>query len=186
MWRAREKEVELESKLKRRYRDLSDSRREKRKDDSSNQSSGSKIDGGITYNSSYSDQEAGLGDDEVEKFLHSRAKRGRGAIGSRMDEPGPYLKALVHCQDNESSFDTRLEEKWERRVQGPERPLFLRSRSPDDCWHRQSLDREPSSSEPDREKKNRKEKKSEKKDRKERKDKKKKKSRHRHHHLHKS
>ena len=101
-----------------------------------------------------------------------------------MDEPGPYLKASLHCQDNEPSRDTRLEEKWERRIQCPERPLFLRSKSPDDSWHRENLEREPSSSEPNKEKKNRKEKKSEKKERKERKDRKK--SKHRHHHHHKS
>ena len=71
MWRAREKELELESKLKRRYKDRSESRGEKRKGDLSNQSSSSKIEEG-TYNSSYSDQEDGLGDDEVEKFLQSR------------------------------------------------------------------------------------------------------------------
>ena len=70
-----------------------------------------------------------------------------------MDEPGPYLKASLHCQDNEPSRDTRLEEKWERRVQCPERPLFLRSKSPDDSWHRENLEREPSSSEPNKEKK---------------------------------
>ncbi|CAM0905645.1 unnamed protein product [Alopecurus aequalis] len=183
MWRAREKEIELESKLKGRYQDRSDSRGMKRKGDSRNQSSSSKIEEGTAYNSSYSDQEDGLGDDEVKKFLHSRVKRGRGAVGSRMDEPGPYLKASLHCQDNEPRGHTRLEEKWERRVQGLERPLFLRSKSPEDCWHRENLDREPSSSEPDREKKNRKEK-LEKKERKEGKGKKK--SKHRHHHHHKS
>uniref|UniRef100_A0ACD5U8A9 Uncharacterized protein n=7 Tax=Avena sativa TaxID=4498 RepID=A0ACD5U8A9_AVESA len=184
MWRAREKELGLESKLKRRCKDRSDSRGKKRKGALSNQSSSSKIEQGIAYNSSYSDHDDGLGDEEVEKFLHSRVKRGRGAIGSRMDELGPYLKASVHCQDNEHSADTCLEEKWERRVQGPERPLFLRSRSPDDCWHRENLDEEPSSFEPHRKRENRKEKKSEKKERKERKDKKK--SKHRHHHHHKS
>ncbi|KAM0826861.1 hypothetical protein ACQ4PT_068580 [Festuca glaucescens] len=184
MWRAREKELELESKLKRRYKYHSDSRGEKCKGDSSNQSSSSKINEDIAHNSSYSDQEDGLGDDEVDKFLHSRVKRGRGAIGSRMDEPGPYLKASLHRQDNEPSADTRLEEKWECRVQGPERPVFLRSKSPDDCWHRESLEGEPSSSEPHRKKENRKDKKLEKKERKEKKDKKK--SKHRHHHHHKS
>ncbi|VAI70394.1 unnamed protein product [Triticum turgidum subsp. durum] len=183
MWRAREKELELESKLKRRNKERGDSRGEKRKDDSRNMSSNSKIEEETTYNSSYSDQDDGLGDDEIEKFLHSRVKRGRGAVGSRMDEPGPYLKASSHCRDEEPSPDIRLEEKWERRVQGPERPLFLRSKSPDDCWHKETLDDKPSSSsEPRRKKENKKERKSEKKERKERKDKKKSKHRHRHHH----
>ncbi|KAM3195341.1 hypothetical protein ACQJBY_071453 [Aegilops geniculata] len=180
MWRAREKELELEFKLKRRNKERGDSRGEKRKGDSS---SSSKIEEGTAYNSSYSDQDDGLGDDEVEKFLHSRVKRGRGAVGSRMDEPGPNLKASSHCQDKEPSPDIRLEEKWERRVQGPERPLFLRSKSPDDCWHKETLDNTPSSSsEPHRKKEDKKERRSEKKERKERKDKKKAKHRHRHHH----
>uniref|UniRef100_A0A453QQU3 Uncharacterized protein n=3 Tax=Aegilops tauschii TaxID=37682 RepID=A0A453QQU3_AEGTS len=181
MWRAREMELELESKLKRRNKERGDSRGEKRKGDSRNMSSSSKIEEGTAYNSSYSDQGGGLGDDEVEKFLHSRVKRGRGAVGSRMDEPGPYLKASSHCRDKEPSPDIRLEEKWERRVQGPERPLFLRSMSPDDCWHKETLDDKPSSSsEPHRKKENKKERKSEKKERKERKDEKKSKHRHRH------
>nr|AFK46218.1 unknown [Lotus japonicus] len=33
----------------------------------------------------------GLKDEELEEFLHSRTKRGRGAVGPRMDETGPYL-----------------------------------------------------------------------------------------------
>ncbi|KAF7058932.1 hypothetical protein CFC21_065898 [Triticum aestivum] len=181
MWRAREKELELESKLKRRNKERGDSRGEKRKGDSRNMSSSSKIEEGTAYNSSYSDQDDGLGDDEVEKFLHSRVKRGRGAVGSRMDEPGPYLKDSSHCRDKEPSPDIRLEEKWERRVQGPERPLFLRSKSLDDCWHGETLDdnKPSSSSEAHRKKENKKERRSEKK---ERKDKKKAKHRHRHHH----
>lgn len=184
MWRAREKELELESRLKRRNKERGDSRGEKRKGDSRNMSSSSKIEEGTAYSSSYSDQDVGLGDDEVEKFLHSRVKRGRGAIGSRMDEPGPYLKTSPHCRDREPSPDIRLEEKWERRVQGPERPLFLRSKSPDDSWHRETFldNKASSSSESHRKKENKKERKSEKKERKERKDKKKSKHHHRHHH----
>ncbi|XP_014751699.1 nucleolar protein 58 isoform X2 [Brachypodium distachyon] len=183
MWRAREKELELESKMKNRYKDHGDSRSKKHRSDSRNQSSSSRIaEDGIAYNSSYSDQDDGLGDDEIEKFLHSRVKRGRGAVGSRMDEPGPYLKASSHSQDNEPGADTRLEEKWERRVQGPERPLFLRSKSPDDYWHKEMMEGEPSSSEAQREKEHNKEKKSEKKERREKKDKKSKHRRHRHHH----
>ena len=72
MWRARENDLELESKLKRRNKERGDSRGEKRKGDSRNMSSSSKTEEGTAYNSSYSDQDDGLGDDEVEKFLHSR------------------------------------------------------------------------------------------------------------------
>lgn len=74
MWRAREKELELESKMKRRTKDLGDARGEKRKSDLRNQSSSPRVEEeGIAYNSSYSDQEDGLGDDDIEKFLHSRS-----------------------------------------------------------------------------------------------------------------
>uniref|UniRef100_A0A287VQ40 Uncharacterized protein n=1 Tax=Hordeum vulgare subsp. vulgare TaxID=112509 RepID=A0A287VQ40_HORVV len=101
-----------------------------------------------------------------------------------MDEPGPYLKTSPRCRDKEPSPDIRLEEKWERRVQGPERPLFLRSKSPDDSWHRETFldNKASSSSESHRKKENKKERKSEKKERKEWKDKKKSKHHHRHHH----
>ncbi|XP_006657558.1 nucleolar protein 58 [Oryza brachyantha] len=188
MWRAREKELQLESKMKRRTKDLGDTRGEKRKSDLRNQSSSPRVEEeGIAYNSSYSDQEDGLGDDDIEKFLNSRVKRGRGAIGSRMDEPGPYLNATSRGQDSGPSADIRLEEKWERRVQCPEKPQFLRSRSPDDYWHREKLDGEPSSPEVHKKKEKKKEKNSEKKDKKEKRKKKdKKKSKHRHHHHHKS
>ncbi|KAL4362459.1 hypothetical protein GQ457_04G000870 [Hibiscus cannabinus] len=40
---------------------------------------------------SYSMEDGGLRDEEIERFLQSRTKRGRGSIGSRMDETGPYL-----------------------------------------------------------------------------------------------
>ncbi|RLN28062.1 hypothetical protein C2845_PM05G30130 [Panicum miliaceum] len=188
MWCAREKELELESKMKSRSsksKDLDDSRGEKRKSDSTNHSSSSRVEQeGNTYSNSYSDQEDGLGGDEIERFLHSRVKRGRGAVGSRMDEPGPYLDLLSHHKD-EPSPDIRVEEKWERRVQGPEKPSFLRSKSPDDYWHKEALDGKPSSSEPQSKKE--KKRKSEKKYKRDKnKEKYKKKSKHRNHHRHKS
>uniref|UniRef100_A0A0D9WWU4 Uncharacterized protein n=1 Tax=Leersia perrieri TaxID=77586 RepID=A0A0D9WWU4_9ORYZ len=186
MWRARDKELELESKMKR-TNDHGDARGEKRKNDLRNQSSSPRIEEGTAYSSSHSDQEDGLRDDDIEKFLHSRVKRGRGAIGSRMDEPGPYLNATLPSQPNGHSADTRVEEKWERRVQGPEKPLFLRSRSPDNYGHKEALDGEPFSPEIHKEKEKKKEKNSEKKDKKEKrkkKDKKKSKHRRRHHHHH--
>lgn len=77
MWRAREKELELESKMKSRSigsKDLDDSRGEKRKSDSRNHSSSSRVEQErIACNNSYSDQEDGLEDDEIERFLHSRS-----------------------------------------------------------------------------------------------------------------
>ncbi|KAL5198073.1 hypothetical protein ABZP36_001585 [Zizania latifolia] len=182
MWRAREKELALESKMKRRiHHDHHDSRGEKRKIALRDQSSSPRIEQeDIAYNSSYSDQEDGLGDDDIEKFLHSRVKRGRGAIGSRMDEPGPFLNTASHNQDNEPIPDMRVEEKWERRFQGP----CLRSKSPDPYWHRETLDGEPSSPELSKKKEKKKEKSSEQKDKKVKRKKKDKKSMHHHHRHH--
>ncbi|KAL4189893.1 hypothetical protein AMTRI_Chr08g209320 [Amborella trichopoda] len=72
----------------------------------------------------YSSDDGSLKDEEVEEFLHSRTKRGRGSVGSKMDETGPYLqsdrgKALL------PSTDERIEEEWEKRVFGPQKPLEL-------------------------------------------------------------
>ena len=76
MWRAREKELELESKMKGRSKDRDDFRGEKRKSDLRNHISSSRVEQeGTTYNNSYSDQEDGLRDDEIERFLHSRSVR---------------------------------------------------------------------------------------------------------------
>ncbi|KAG0542161.1 hypothetical protein BDA96_02G079300 [Sorghum bicolor] len=186
MWRAREKELELESKMKGRSKDRDDFRGEKRKSDLRNHISSSRVEQeGTTYNNSYSDQEDGLRDDEIERFLHSSAKRGRGAVGSRMDEPGPYLDSLSRHQDNGPSADIRVEEKWERRVQGPEKPSLLGSKSLDGHWRKDTLDGRSSSSEPQtkKEKKNKSEKR-EKIEKKKEKDKKK--SKHRRHHHHRS
>ncbi|KAL0730690.1 hypothetical protein Bca4012_026784 [Brassica carinata] len=51
------------------------------------------------------DDDEGLGDDEIESFLQSRNKRGRGSVGRRMDETGPYLptEKVIQLQ----SSDTR-------------------------------------------------------------------------------
>ena len=61
-----------------------------------------------------------------------RAKRGRGAVGSRMDEPGPYLpdskeKHLANPDDLE------YRESWNNRVVlGPEKPRNRKSYSSSD------------------------------------------------------
>ncbi|RDX96038.1 hypothetical protein CR513_21359, partial [Mucuna pruriens] len=64
----------------------------------------------------------GLKDEELEEFLHSRTKRGRGSVGPRMDETGPYLPPH---SDGEPSTSPDARE-W-RVTYGPERPLSLRS-----------------------------------------------------------
>ncbi|CAM0909830.1 unnamed protein product [Alopecurus aequalis] len=142
MWRAREKELELESKMKTRTHGRVDLGSRKRKHDSRDQSFSSKSEQDRPYatscssrdshNSPYSDQEDGLGDDEIEEFLRSRVKRGRGAIGSRMDEPGPYLTAPSGRNDRSSSTDARVKEERKSRIYVPEKPLFLRSKSLDE------------------------------------------------------
>lgn len=77
MWRAREKELELESKIKgrsSRSKDRDASRVNTHKSDLRNRSSSSSVEQeGTAYNTSYSDQEDGLRDDEIERFLHSRS-----------------------------------------------------------------------------------------------------------------
>ncbi|KAK9144418.1 hypothetical protein Sjap_004321 [Stephania japonica] len=67
-----------------------------------------------------------LGDEDIEEFLNSRVKRGRGTVGSRMDETGPYLPP---SDSNEKLLDTRVREDWEDRIVGPEKPAFLKSQS---------------------------------------------------------
>ncbi|GJN24994.1 hypothetical protein PR202_gb12775 [Eleusine coracana subsp. coracana] len=101
-----------------------------------------------------------------------------------MDEPGSFLDTSCH-QGNEPSPDIRVEEKCKRHVQGPEKPLFFRSKSPDDHWRREASDEKHSSSEPhDKKEKKGKEEKKDKRDKKKKKDKNK--SKHRHHHRHKN
>ncbi|CAN6197287.1 unnamed protein product [Urochloa humidicola] len=85
MWRAREKELELESKMKGRHsrsKDRADYRGEKRKSEFRNDSSSSRVQqGGTTCNISYSDQDDGLRDDEIEMFLHSSEDVGPLVLG---------------------------------------------------------------------------------------------------------
>jgi hypothetical protein len=81
MWRAREKELELESKMKTRINGRVDSRSQKRKNDRRDQSVSSKSEQDRPYattcssrdSCTYSDRVDGLGDDDIEEFLHSRS-----------------------------------------------------------------------------------------------------------------
>ncbi|KAJ8476843.1 hypothetical protein OPV22_020570 [Ensete ventricosum] len=141
MWRAREKELELEAKLEDRSKKHGHkrSRGEKHCTNSLHMGSSSrhkKENTRTTISLSTSKQDLedccsheddGLGDEEVEEFLHSRAKRGRGAVGSRMDEAGPYISQTCSDQDGHSpSHDVRVKEEWENRILGPEKPSFLK------------------------------------------------------------
>ncbi|GJU33114.1 hypothetical protein Tco_1176703 [Tanacetum coccineum] len=146
MWRARQKEKELDDR--KRGRSNSDSQKNSNRYDDYERNHSSRC------SSSKSASEDGLRDNEIEEFLHSRAKRGRGAVGSRMDEPGPYLpdskeKHPVTPDDleyrerdkmmrgvaGEIDWDEDLEyrESWGNRVVlGPEKPRKHTSHSSSD------------------------------------------------------
>ncbi|KAF8379291.1 hypothetical protein HHK36_028724 [Tetracentron sinense] len=139
MWRVRQKELELDDRLKGRSRDKSSSSSNSHRDHSDPPKSTStrcretdkdaadlrtsrKRGSEDCYTS-----EDGLKDEEIEEFLHSRVKRGRGAIGSRMDETGPYLPPSVSQEKLFANHDVRVKEEWESRVLLPEKPSFLKS-----------------------------------------------------------
>ncbi|XP_078162012.1 G patch domain protein isoform X2 [Carex rostrata] len=134
MWRAREKERELETKHRSRSKERSKYHSESSKGSSSHRSEhekGNQVTSCSSRNPDrsdcYSDEDrSGLQDDEIEQFLRSRVKRGRGEIGSRMDEPGPYLTSMHHV---DYCSNVRGEDKQKRRALGPEKPLFLKSSS---------------------------------------------------------
>ena len=76
---------------------------------------------------------------EMDVNASGRVKRGRGAVGSRMDEAGPYLP---HHSDSKDRLltapDLRVREEWEHRVVlGPEKPSSLElNESSEDGLHR--------------------------------------------------
>ncbi|XP_074327870.1 uncharacterized protein LOC141665782 isoform X2 [Apium graveolens] len=165
MWRIRQKEQELDDRLKRRQRDRNSSDRSYREqevDDRLKRKWSDESSSDMCYrdydmedrlkirrsdesktvrthkdkrhvddekssrrsNQQYSLVEGGLKDDEIENFLNSRVKRGRGAVGSRMDETGPYLPP---CQDSnvEDLSLTGVVSRKERdrtAILGPEKP----------------------------------------------------------------
>ncbi|KAK8964752.1 hypothetical protein KSP40_PGU012725 [Platanthera guangdongensis] len=141
MWRAREKERELDAKTKRESKRKSIGvhiRNSFASDDS--RPAGQEI-SAITCSfnerqDSYSRGNVGLDDDELEQFLHSRMKRGRGSIGCRMDEPGPYLTST--STDHDERIVGSPAERYgqecmrSRAILGPEKPHFLKSRESHD------------------------------------------------------
>lgn len=183
LWRAREKEKELNGKLKRRMKD-----RELNDDDDNHISNSNRS----TYNSRHEqhyrnsnnpssnkhghdhEEKDGLRDDELEEFLHSRAKRGRGDIGPRMDEPGPYLSSPSKFDDCE----TREKEDWEHRIIGPQKFPFFKSH---DSLYENIHASDSKKKQVTKEKKKKKKSKEERSDRKKRRAEKKKKSKHRCH-----
>lgn len=130
MWRAREKELELDKRVTgtssrdkssddKRHRDHKSSRSSGRHsgDDRSTSASTSS-----STKKEYEHTPEGLKDEELEEFLHSRIKRGRGAIGPRMDETGPYLPPNP---DGEPCTSPDVRER--RATYGPLRPSSLQS-----------------------------------------------------------
>ncbi|XP_051139179.1 uncharacterized protein LOC127256979 [Andrographis paniculata] len=126
MWRLREKQIELDNRLTG-SRDVSNTHRSSKHRDNDSERSGTST----SISSKKRDvtdchtiEDGGLGDDEVEEFLRSRTKRGRGAVGSRMDETGPYLSIPRDYEINASDEEV----KRPRVSLGPEKPHFLQSR----------------------------------------------------------
>lgn len=135
MWRLRQKELELDDRCKGRSREESSSGRSHkdiRRSSSSSIKKYAMIDEN-TQNScpsrkrivdrSCSKQDEGLRDEEVEEFLQSRLKRGRGCVGSRMDETGPYP-----CSPISERLPTNCDERDQRVALGPAKPFSLRSK----------------------------------------------------------
>ncbi|XP_019418654.1 PREDICTED: uncharacterized protein LOC109329438 isoform X2 [Lupinus angustifolius] len=149
MWRLRQKELELDERVKGTSKDKSNADRSHRDGNSSssprrhafavNSSTGvasSRSTGrhaivddstGVSASCSSKRQNEhspeGLKDEELEEFLHSRKKRGRGGIGPRMDETGPYLPPPHPYRDPSPSPDAREH----RVIYGPARPPSLKS-----------------------------------------------------------
>lgn len=60
---------------------------------------------------------------DIDFFVNGRIKRGRGAVGSRMDETGPYLPPSPDSNEKLSVGS----DVWQHRVLGPEKPSSLRT-----------------------------------------------------------
>lgn len=149
MWKVRQKELELDERIQgRRDRRITGSREStdptrsmrhgKTSYDASSNCSSSKRGVEECYSTDY----GGFRDEEIEEFLHSRVKRGRGAVGSRMDETGPY-PANSHSASSGEVAD-RVWDEWENRViLGPDKPSFLKSScesSEEDGWKKAKRD----------------------------------------------
>lgn len=136
MWRLRDKQLELDNKLKGirnvsnsriGYKDICESR-------TSTSREGNEIDNCASANLSSKKrpvegfdpmEDEGLKDDEIDQFLQSRVKRGRGSVGSRMDETGPYLP---RSPDPKNIFESDDEMPHRARaVLGPKKPYSLKS-----------------------------------------------------------
>ncbi|KAF5961495.1 hypothetical protein HYC85_002704 [Camellia sinensis] len=141
MWRVRQKELELDDRLKGRMGDDSSSGRSQRDSSDSQRSTNkrhSRIDTNVSdpcssskrvIQDSYAREDEALKDEDIDEFLHSRVKRGRGDVGSRMDETGPFLPSCPDSKGKQlASPDVRGNERWKHPVVlGPQKPSSLRS-----------------------------------------------------------
>ncbi|KAL7236217.1 hypothetical protein ACSBR1_019472 [Camellia fascicularis] len=150
MWRVRQKELELDDRLKGRMGDDSSSGRSQRDGSDSQRSTNkrhSRIDTNVSdpcssskrvVQDSYAREDEALKDEDIDEFLHSRVKRGRGDVGSRMDETGPFLPSCPDSKGKQlASPDVGGNERWKHRVVlGPQKPSSLRSceSSEEDKW----------------------------------------------------
>ncbi|WCJ32154.1 hypothetical protein M5689_013594 [Euphorbia peplus] len=124
MWRARQKEHELDDRARERSRHGSSSSSSHGEISKKQVISDSSINSFSSIKRNCNSREdGGLKDEEIEEFLRSRVKRGRGAIGSRMDETGPYLPP----PESMEMPSTRLEGRENHVVLGPKKPLSLMS-----------------------------------------------------------
>ncbi|PON55139.1 G patch domain protein [Parasponia andersonii] len=130
MWRVRQKELELDDRLKGKSKDQRSNGGSYRNSDSLKSTSKKQIVVGDRANASCSSSKSchsrnddGLKDEELEEFLHSRAKRGRGAVGSRMDETGPYLSRSSDSKEEQLISSDTIERCV---VYGPEKPSSLK------------------------------------------------------------
>ncbi|KAK1439982.1 hypothetical protein QVD17_05807 [Tagetes erecta] len=125
MWRAREKEKEMNNRSKKdekrgTYSDSKKNTSTRFEDYERKHSS--------LCSSSKSAIEGELRDNEIEEFLHSRVKRGRGTVGSRMDETGPYLPE----SEGKINLESPTYMGHRAAILGPEKPLNFKSNSSSD------------------------------------------------------
>ncbi|XP_009120179.1 protein FAM133 [Brassica rapa] len=129
MWRLRRAEVEFDERLKRKSREESCGSGQSEEGD--RRSFGKRctsVDENVAGSSSSSSSQSrnrrcqrdgddgkGLGDVEVETFLQSRVKRGRGSVGPKMDEPFPCLPVPKPSRTSDTGGECKLVSQPEKR-----------------------------------------------------------------------
>ncbi|KAL2539630.1 hypothetical protein Adt_00608 [Abeliophyllum distichum] len=137
MWQLRQKEIELDNRLRgtrngssrgRSGRDLSNTSTSTSREcyDNESHASDSCSSKKRVTRENHPVEDDGLKDDEIEEFLHARIKRGRGAVGSRMDETGPYLPCSPNSKQKKSGCPDE-ELRKNRVLLGPQKPFSLKS-----------------------------------------------------------